>query len=100
MVLRGNRRWPPGVTKAATSPWSAHRRRVPGVMPRIRLASPRLSHGDRRRGLTAPTLVRIMAKTIDNYRGRRLDISDDLRRGRLDRRFLGQAGAARAASPG
>src|SRR5260221_10652883 len=44
--VRGNRRWPPGVTKVGISPWSDQRLKVAGVMPRSRLASPSPSQGE------------------------------------------------------
>lgn len=67
MTVLGKRLCPPGVTNAATSPWSAHRRKVAGVMPRRRLASPRLSHGERL-GLRAALNLQIMLKTDENYK--------------------------------
>src|ERR1035437_6413154 len=54
--------------KAATSPWSAQRRKVAGVIPSSRLASPRLSHGERIRGVRAARTRRLwrkLSKTID-----------------------------------
>ena len=43
IAARGNRRWPPGVVKLPTWPRSAQRLSVPWLMPRSRLASPRLT---------------------------------------------------------
>lgn len=65
MTVRGKRRCPPGVTNAATSPRSAQRRKVAGVTPSRRLASPRLSHGDLGGG-TSVLNRQIMLKTIES----------------------------------
>src|SRR5206468_12715892 len=77
-ALARNRRCPPGVVKVEISPLSAQRRRVFGVTPRVRLASPRVSQ----------RFPSFLAKPSQIYhrpvprRDLGDDVADDQRRGR------------------
>src|SRR5713226_7787015 len=64
-AANGNRRWPTGVVKDAIWPRSAQRRRVLGVTPSVRLASPSVSQRFWSTGLGAGRSF--LAKTTQIY---------------------------------